>query len=512
MSEQNTIKPQGSERIISLDFLRGISIIAIIFLHVVFLVGNFFTVVVPNMTSGSIFKIISTMTIAVFMLLLGHLRGLFIFITCTVHIFSMTKAYVKGVKRGKILGKTLAFGGILLLFSFIKEVFLNEWSMPAGIYRNGFSQLKVLSSWSAWGNLYLSEALGNIAWAVIFTGLMFYFLSHKDGLKKVNRNSIITLGLALLFIFLSNWFINLVSSWTGRNFVSFYGSVSSWTGIESFFMIFVGQFFHTEAPVIVMASYIFMGMFVGIQISHRKPNRNWLKIGYWAFFGFFMAGILWMFFVDAGKGEPVMFSEGLVFNFPVLMASTDFHAHPTWYILVATGLIFLFITLSMNIFEFRKKIKLDRALKLTRWIRRFGFLALTVYSFMAVHYVFTYVLHVVVTPFEGIKAPMDYIFPVEYFGGPRVLGYTPIPWAVLTALITFLFWLGLLNLWALGKYRGSLEWFMVLIGKGKKRNKRDPLNIQGVLMNPVPIMFTKPLKEQIVPFKLIEELDVSPIK
>jgi hypothetical protein len=259
-----------------------------------------------------------------------------------------------------------------------------------------------------------------------------------------------------------------------------------------------------------MASYIFMGMFVGIQISHRKPNRNWLKIGYWAFFGFFMAGILYMFFIDAGKGEPVMFSGGLVFNFNVLMASTDFHAHPTWYLLVAIGLTFLFLTACMNIFEFRKKIRLERALKLTRWVRRFGLLALTVYSFMAIHYVFTFILHLIVTPFEGIKLPTEYIFPVQYFGGPRILGQTPIPWAVLSAFISFLFWLGLLNLWALGKYRGSLEWFMVLIGKGKKRNKQDPLNIQGILMNPVPIMFTKPLREQNIPYKLIEEPEVSP--
>jgi hypothetical protein len=491
MSEQTMMKPQGSERIISLDFLRGISIIAIIFLHVCFLIGNFFSFVVPHMLDPPILHIILTMTFSVLMLILGHLRGLFIFITCTVHIFSMTKAYVNGGKRSKILGKTLGFGGILLLFSFFKEVFLNEWGFPKGLYLNGISHFETLGTIGGWVNLYLSEAIGNIAWAVIFTGIMFYFLSHKDGLKKVNRNSIITLILALLFIFLSNWFIDKVTLWTGLNW-----SISSYSGIEYFYMIFVAQFFHAEAPIIVMASYIFMGQFVGIQISHRKPSRKWLKIGYWAFFGFFIAGILWMFLVDAGKGEPVMFSGGLIFNFPVLMASTDFHAHPTWYLLVAIGLIFLLLTASMNMFEFKRKINLERSLKLTRWIRRFGFLALTVYSFAAIHYLITWIFSLIIPS----KFP------------PHIIGETPLPWAALSAFVTFLFWLGILNLWALGKYKGSLEWFMVLVGKGKKRNRNDPLNIQGVLMNPIPIMFTKPLKEQHILYKLIEEPEISPRK
>jgi hypothetical protein len=338
-------------------------------------------------------------------------------------------------------------------------------------------------------------------------------MSNKDGLKKVNRNSIITLVLGLIFIFLSNWFINLVSGWTGLDFVNIYHEIPNYSPFQYFYMLFVGQFFHMEAPVIVMASYIFMGQFVGIQISHRKPNRNWLKIGYWAFFGFFIAGFLWLFLVNGGKGEPVIsFSGGFSFNFSVLMSATDFHAHPTWYILVAIGLIFLLLTASMNMFEFHRKINLARSLKLTRWIRRFGFLALTVYSFAAIHYVFTYILHVITTAVEFPRFPTEYTFPFQYYGGPRLLGYTPIPWALLSAFITFLFWVGLLNLWALGKYKGSLEWFMVLIGKGKKRNKKDPLNIQGILLNPVPIMFTKPLKEQTIAYKLIEEPEVSPRK
>ncbi len=498
MSEQQLKEPRGSERLISMDFLRGISIIAIIFLHVCFLVGNFFTEIVPNMMTGSILKIILTMTFSVLMLFMGHLRGLFIFITCTVHIFSMTKAYVNGAKRSKILGKTLGFGGLLLLFSFFKEVFLNEWGFPRGLYWNGISQFEVFGELGGWVNLYLSEALGNIAWSVIFTGLMFYFLSHNDGLKKVNRNSIITLILSLIFIFLSNWFINQVALWWGKDFVSVsIGNISSYTGIEYFYMIFIAQFFHTEAPVLVMASYIFMGQFVGIQISHRKPKRNWLKIGYWAFFGFFLAGAIWLFFVDGGKGSAVItFSGGFAFNFPVLMSATDFHAHPTWYILIAMSFIFLFLTLSMNIFEFKRRINLDRALKYTRWIRRFGFLALTVYTFAAIHYFFTWIFSLILPTY----------FP------PNVLEQTPLPWAALLAFVVFLFWLALLNLWALGKYRGSLEWLMVLIGKGKKRNKSDPLNMSGALMNPVPIMFTKPLKDQKIPYKLIEEPEVSPRK
>jgi hypothetical protein len=500
MSEQIMTKPRGSERIISLDFLRGISIIAIIFLHVCFLLGNFFTQVVPHMLDPPITHIIFTMTFSVLMLLLGHLRGLFIFITCTVHIFSMTKSYVKGVKRGKILGKTLGFGGLLLLFSFFKEVFLNEWGFPRGLYLNGISQFQAFGSIGGWVNLYLSEALGNIAWAIIFTGIMFFFLSYKNGLKKVNRNSIITLILSLIFIFFSNWFINQVSIWTGLDFVNIsVSNISSYSGIQYFYMIFVAQFFHTEAPVLVMASYIFMGQFVGIQISHRKPNRKWLKIGYWAFFGFFMAGFVWLFFVNGGKGDPVIsFSGGFSFNFSVLMAATDFHAHPTWYILVAIGLVFLLLTASINMFEFRRKINLERALKLTRWIRRFGFLALTVYAFAAIHYLITYILSLIFT-----AAGSD-VFPIG------VLEQTPLPWAAFSAFITFLFWLGVLNLWALGKYKGSLEWFMVLIGKGKKRNRDDPLNMNGALLNPVPIMFTQPNKDQSIAYTLIGDPEVSP--
>lgn len=452
-----------SKRILTFDFLRGFSIICIVAFHLLLLTCEIATQ--AEIDPFSLHPVY--LAIALFTVVFAHWRGLFLIISSVVHIFVMTNAIRNGADRKKLWISQIKFGLMLWIFGMIREVFLNEWSMPYSI-AEGMSFFEALQSWWTW--IYLMEAIEDIAWSVMITATIFYILTKNNGIDKINRNISVFLVLTIVVIFVSPYVRQLSNIIFGQdipltspNYLIFLG----WW--DYLLRIFIYPFIHYNSPLFPMLAYTFAGVVFGLLLTRPVIPKNFTRNVYLFCLGLVVLGVVWLIFVDK---IPSNISEIITFQF-----------HPTWYLFLAIGLQLIFITFIMRKIEFNPKIKLDKILRKTYIGRRWGVTALTVYSFLSFEYV--------------VRAIMNFIVPSYNWLQFRTL---PFGWSVGLIAITIMAWMVILWAWEKGKFKYSLEWFFTKIAKknkpGKTLRTEDLLDVEGVLQKPEVILFVQPINEQ----------------
>jgi uncharacterized membrane protein len=457
-----------AKRLVTFDLLRGYAIILMVVFHV-FLNVSDLVAKAGNLSEIGIGELILVAFIAIFI----HWQSLFMMISATVHWYSMTKALEKGVKPLKILLKQEIFGVALYIFGFLREPFLSPWGITQDYFRNG--GLLGGASWSfdKWYFIYRAETLSSIGFSIIIASLIFYGLTFitkskmKEKMQVFLKVSILVI-IAGVFIVTAPAVQNWANIYTGvtdlgtgegylRDNLDYHGGYyNRW-----FFNSIAGRDF----PLFPNFSYFAAGCILGVFLTQTKPTIKMIR-------GFTLIGLV----MTLGGAAYWLFIDDFLASLDV-----TFRIHPTGFVIFSIGLQWVLIMIFLRTFEFNKKLaanpaKMEKRLKRSRLVRRWGILALTIFVFNILEFV--------------PRAYLTFVIDDPAIGNFRT-GDTTLPWTLLCVVYLLLLWEVIIRLMEkLGGYLTIEWWFLVLVKGGlKKTNKKDPLNFQGILYDVEPVMF-----------------------
>jgi len=428
-------------RFASIDFLRGIAIFLMIFLHTITHVLD---------VDGLLAQIdnIVLINIVAFIILpfLGGLAGFFLMVSAIGNMISMYRHLQAGRNVRDLVIRQIMGGVLLLIFAMISESFLSLHGAVANL-------MKTLDDVSVWNwqvilyRGYHFETIHTIAWCIILNGVVQGILSRNEGWKKPVHLIKIYIILIVAIIVLTPlmwWLVDLaipgypwaIDPVTGVDVQYPYLGKSPW--LQFITRFFLNAVAGREEPIFPYLAVSFMGSIIGItlaqnreEVQHDFPKRV-MQIG----FVVFLIGII-----------------GLVINFGIvgidatldLWISLPFHRnwvpnHPNNPV-PFLGWLFQFMSLNgaatclimvvVRVVEFRGRGK-EFADK-TRFFRRFGFIAFTIYNIQWIYFLVWFIISSTI------------------YGQ----SYLPLDWVG-----TFLILHGILLAWERVKYIGSLEWTM----------------------------------------------------
>ncbi|MBN2157590.1 MAG: hypothetical protein JW776_16200 [Candidatus Lokiarchaeota archaeon] len=180
------------KRYASIDFLRGLAIFLMIFVHTL-MRWVWRDPIYTDMGSYSLFVIIFLLAT----LFLGGWCGLFLMVSATGNMISMYNGFQRNSVRQTIIKQIV--GGILLLGAAI----LTESTTGYGGYFGNLA-LGNIDKWTLiFYKGYHFETIHAVAWCVILNGITQAILSRKGGWKKINRNIVIYLILIIVIVALT---------------------------------------------------------------------------------------------------------------------------------------------------------------------------------------------------------------------------------------------------------------------------------------------------------------------
>ncbi len=198
-------KSVESKRIASLDFARGLAIFLMTFFHSF---GHVFDHSWFLEDSDKLFDYPKIVLIPLVVLLyLGTWNSFFLLISCCVNTLGMIRGANRKANLEQMLTKRLVTGVFLLAIDIFTE----------GVLYNGYLGTAIISK--DWGNFnpfldsfYKIKTLQIIAWSIIVTSIITYFLLRKDGHERFRRNMKI-IGLLTIAVFIATPVIhNLVDN------------------------------------------------------------------------------------------------------------------------------------------------------------------------------------------------------------------------------------------------------------------------------------------------------------
>ncbi|MHA1728224.1 MAG: hypothetical protein ACTSWY_05780 [Promethearchaeota archaeon] len=437
---------KGKNRLVSIDFLRGIAIWAMTLFHAFEHVIEIGPVNLNNADDFPIFLILG-MTFGVF----SYWRSFFLLISAVVHMYSMDRSVKKGNSRSGVLKKQLFLGFLIYLIGLLRESVFSSGGFLGMSYEN--------RSWSPafLKNIFVFETLNMIGVGIIFSSIVHFILTRNNGVHKIKRNAIIFGILAAFFIFLRPIIDYTVDMVFGCDFITIQRDVTGFgDGLLRLFWVMLAGF---PEPIFPFLGTTFIGCLVGILLNQDNPPKKMIRYGYLSGFLIVILGIGIFIITDVS------------FSFLV-------EIFPLYFYLFHLGIQVIILSLALRVIEFNPKIKMesyrDNVLKRTQFIRRWGMLSLTVYFFQILDVLSREILYqVTCIPFQETNN-------VDISG------------TILIVVVIMFLWEVTIRLWEKIKFKGSLEWLVLQFSSviGMKADKEDPLSIQGILYDMEFITFT----------------------
>ncbi|MBN1330267.1 MAG: hypothetical protein JXA54_12405 [Candidatus Heimdallarchaeota archaeon] len=461
-----------SERILSFDIIRGWAILGNLMVHFFMLTSQVQGLAeAGNLEALNAFGFIQMGFIIIF----GHWRGLFLLISASVHWYIMNKQLKAGVPRGIILRREILKGIVLWMWAMFFYIFLAEWSISKSLVETGTAQIE-------WWRIYHADQFANIAWAMMISAVIFFFLSKNEKLHKPFVGAIVFTVLGLLFVIPAPYVHQAANTLWGIDFqrgdhLSKLGEIGWWDYIVR---LFTNQFVSLESPLMPHFAYSVVGSIIGIYISQEhKPNkRKFLSWGYSIAGLNIIFGVFWFLVIDKALTLPTD---------ELINMTANFHVHPTWYVFVTIGLLLIVVLTVFAAIEFNRKLNVQRHLRISRLSRRAGVMSLTVYSLASIQ--------------AFLRVGMWGIF--KLFGSPKADMFRssfglPSHWVFFMLAVELGLWFLILWLWEKVRFIGSVDWLLVAILKAPTKMKKDrkwllndPLDIQGKLIDPIPIRWVE---------------------
>ncbi len=436
-------------RFASIDFLRGVAIFIMLCLH---MVSSILAIdpLLANINNVPLLNILALIILPY----LGGLAGLFLMISSVGNMVSMYKHLQRGKSVKDLVIRQVVGGIILLIFAMLTESTIGY----IGALGSFFENLDDPSN-TAWARMLWRfntfEAIHAVAWGVILNGITQGILSRNGNWKNTTKLIKIYAVLSVIIICLTQ----LV--WDGVAFI-----VPGYPfGIDEFgaevyqpilgqanpLYILVSPFLSMlAAPMEPMFPYLatsYIGSIIGIVISQPREEvpatfpKRMLYVGLLMF----IVGSIGVIVVILGVMDTQGFDKAAQ-----LYQLISYHRHWNpdyphvvvppfawiWQYLSLNGFAIIAIMIMLRLVEFRGKAKAFA--EKTTFIRRFGFIAFTIYAIQWVFYIVHFLTSLLIT------------------GVP----YAKLDWGgtFLTMVISILVFHFIMRAWEKARYVGSLEW------------------------------------------------------
>ncbi|MHA1871791.1 MAG: hypothetical protein ACTSXF_12655, partial [Promethearchaeota archaeon] len=388
-------------------------------------------------------------------LFFGSWAGFFLMVSAMGNMVSMYKGLDRGQNWKTIIIRQVLTGFLLLFFAYLSEGLIGY----QGTVGDFFVGEKDLTDF--WWRGYHMETIHTIAWAIVLNGIVQGLLSMNDGYKKIKRNIIIYGILAVVVILFTQpvWdlFNNSVydGNWAhGINYVTKHGwQYGDWRYLpvyQNILLIFLQPWASQVEPIFPFLSVSFIGSMIALMILyHQKmadeenkvPSTKPLKWGMLVGFLMTIGGLVGVIMIAmSGSGDPVDFILGLLGEgYDVTYVGFYYHAWLPYFILL-TGSQIGAVLLILRLVEYRGKG--EPFAKKTLMIRRFGFVAFSVYNYQ-------YLDVIVLRLFSLIPGWPAF--------GMLTLNKFQVWWPLIGI---YLLWFLVLWLWEKVDYAFGLEWFI----------------------------------------------------
>ncbi|MHA1734124.1 MAG: hypothetical protein ACTSU5_19450 [Promethearchaeota archaeon] len=436
-------------RFASIDFLRGLAIFLMIFLHVIMFTLDYS--IVDSINTLPLINIVAFVVLP----FMGGLAGFFLLVSAMGNMVSMQR-FLQAGKPVKDLAVRQVMGGVLLLvFAVLTEAWIGYHGALGDAIRLNPNAAETIY----WRGHHM-ETIHTIAWCIILNGIVQAILS-REGRWKDTKNVVkvyVLLAVVVVALTVPMWMLAsaIVPGYPYATYASMglansdrivqyplEGVTNFWQYIGLFFLAAVAG--HPE-PVFPYLAISFVGSIIGIYMSKEREEvprdfpRNMIGIG----FAMFIVGVVGSLVTLVA----VMNVHGMDQMLTTYLRIWDHRAYApdgpgkTWWF----GWLFQFLALNgagicmsmlvIRLVEFRGKG--EQFAEKTKFVRRFGFVAFTVYNYQFL-----------------------YFFPIMQLN--LALGREPyalFSWSGILPLVAISLLLihGVLVLWEKVKYVGSLEW------------------------------------------------------
>ncbi|MDG6225005.1 MAG: heparan-alpha-glucosaminide N-acetyltransferase domain-containing protein [Candidatus Thermoplasmatota archaeon] len=444
------------KRFVSLDLMRGLAIFMMVIFHI------------PMrwydrswMDSGGTVEIHPIpLALALSILFFGAWAGFFLMVSAAANTISMQRNLEKGKGPLKVMLFQVIGGLLLLVMAFLVESTIGYHGYLGELVKGNDRWDMVL-----WRGFHM-ETIHTIALCIILNGIVHGILSMRGGHKKMGRNIAIYAILAIIVVGLTPAVYELSrEAYTGYPFRE-YGSElldrdiyvqypvigetpAPEIGVKFILMALAGQ----PEPLFPYLALSFLGSIVGIVLTSGDKRRRLPRYGILSGLSMFIVGA-------AGSGYDLMTNDNA---FPML--ADHFYEMPGlypdlwfWWFMLISGSFIMAIILVLRLVEYRGRSR--EFAERTLFLRRYGFVAFTVYTYQFID----------VLPRLGLE-----VIPVIHAQYPYPSRMTFLPVLILVPL-TVILWEFVLRTWEKADYVLGMEWILSKVSEYLIPSRRDRTN------------------------------------
>src|SRR5271157_715430 len=453
-------------RYASIDFLRGLAIVMMIFLHVIMFVLNR-NLYLDAIDTIGVINVIALIVIVV----LGGMAGFFLLVSAIGNAISMERNYQAGKNPADVAIKQIVGGMLLLLFAVLTEGLIGYQAFLGDLFRGQIDWTSIL-----WRGLHM-ETIHTIAWCVIINGIVQFFLARNNGWQKPRRNIKVYAILAVCVLVATTfvWYgVTLIvpgypyapGPGTGvyANEIAYpVPGFTPWYGwIEDFLLAPLAK---DVEPIFPYLATSFIGSIIGILMAQEREQvprdfpRKGMQIGF-LMFVVGVVGLLINFGIMLTNPDPYGGVSGILSTLvqlydhryytnigllPGMSLHAAFDFAWVFQYLFLNGLAICMSLLIIRLVEFRGKGAAFA--KKTLSIRRYGFVAFSMYNYQFLYYIpWIYVTFLVQQFFPGLGISSVSRGNLDWLGTFIVMG------------LAFIMFEALLYLWERTDFAGGLEW------------------------------------------------------
>lgn len=442
------------KRYVSLDFLRGIAIFGMVFVHILVNIYDLsWTESDASLTGAPLVAIIMLVS----GLYLGSWAGLFLMVSATGNMISMQSNLKAGNGVKSMLMKQVVGGLILVFFSFLCEGTFQYY----GLFHNLIDGSTDLTKpfWKA----YTMETIATIGWSMVLNGIVHALLSRNDGYLKIRRNIVIYAILAIVSVALTQ----LVWDWVRSMYLTYSLDPLNPRGIfrpsiNAPFSEYLWKFFllplgGQPEPLFPFFAVSCIGSIIGLKLVEEPVTRTWPKRGVIIGMLIVVFGLLFWIIGDLPFDSLLPLEDFSTFT--RIGDGLNWRWLP-WICFITGGQIVL-VCLTFRLIEFRGKAQKFAAK--THFFRRFGMIAFTNYAFHRI---------IAIVPLYLFSLLIQVPISLEV---KSLNGWLTLVCVAIVVLVIH----GLMLLWEKVDYIGSLEWMIgtisaYLLGVPKKSPQKMP--------------------------------------
>ncbi len=500
------------KRFASIDFLRGIAIVVMLFLH---MIGNF-------LDSKTLFIYIEDRALINFVVLVafpfcGGLAGFFLLVSAIGNMVSMHNHLQAGRSVSSLVTKQVVGGILLLCFAFLCE----STTGYLGALGNFFHKLHNPGAGKyaipMFQRGFTVETIHTIAWCILINGLVQGYLSRNGAWRNIRYQVTQYAALAVFVVVMTQPVWQLAELYGGRygypwNLVTGemvcrpYLLGASTTFADFLKGVFLAPLAAPMEPLFPYLSISFAGSIIGLVISQPAKNvpRNFPRKVLFIGLAMFIVGtvglVCYIATIASRKGgfsDAVAVWRSLPFhrqwyNFPEVPESLAFPLAWLWQFLSLNGVAIMATMFAIRVAEFRGRGAFFG--NNTAFIRRFGFIAFTNYNNQWYFWIAQFFMGALIA-----AAGAQNVAYIASLPGDPYNPYLKLDWGftLLLVVIVFAMYHAIMLLWEKIGYLGSLEWCMLTIAHAilptRKAPKSDEirkrwwqkgmLNVEGAFYN-----------------------------